>query len=167
MIAASAFAQQKGFRYRIAEGRSPLVMDPHAAFIFNFFKPFRLGGQLTNILSTLESVEARAGMEKCCRSCMPCLKTLWIAYGPEFFYRAWFDRPRSARFRVIIRVPAPKKKPTQLYAALFDFEARSEEEMTVKEGDKLSVMRRGEIMYLPRSWRGPWSPDWSLLIMWP
>ncbi len=55
MIAASAFAQQKGFRYRIAEGRSPLVRDPHAAFIFNFFNRFE---QLTNILSTLESVES-------------------------------------------------------------------------------------------------------------
>ncbi len=55
---------------------------------------------------------------------------------------------RAAEIRTVsgdIRVPAPKKKQTQLYAALFDFEARSEEEMTVKEGDKLSVIeKRGD-----------------------
>ncbi|XP_025757134.1 tyrosine-protein kinase Srms isoform X2 [Oreochromis niloticus] len=44
-----------------------------------------------------------------------------------------------------IRVPAPKKRPAQLYAALFDFEARSDDELTVKEGDKLSVIeKRGD-----------------------
>lgn len=44
-----------------------------------------------------------------------------------------------------IRAPSPKKKPTPLYAALFDFEARSEEELTIKEGDKLSVIeKRGD-----------------------
>uniref|UniRef100_A0A8C8DJ74 non-specific protein-tyrosine kinase n=1 Tax=Oryzias sinensis TaxID=183150 RepID=A0A8C8DJ74_9TELE len=37
------------------------------------------------------------------------------------------------------------KRPVQLYAALFDFQARSDDELTVKEGDKLSVIeKRGE-----------------------
>lgn len=84
-------------------------------------------------------------MEKCCRSCMPCLKTLWDCIWPEFFYPSM---ARPAEIRTVsgdIRVPAPKRKPAQLYAALFDFEARSEEELTVKEGDKLSVIeKRGD-----------------------
>ncbi|KAK9954452.1 hypothetical protein ABG768_016516 [Culter alburnus] len=84
-------------------------------------------------------------MEKCCRSCLPCLKRLWDWIWPEFFYP---NVVRPAEIRTVsgdIRVPAPKKKPSQLYAALFDFEARSEEELTVKEGDKLSVIeKRGD-----------------------
>ncbi|KAG8003029.1 Tyrosine-protein kinase FRK, partial [Nibea albiflora] len=55
-------------------------------------------------------------------------------------------RPRRRRrFRTVsgdIRVPSPKKRPVQLYAALFDFEARSDDELTVKEGDKLSVIEK-------------------------
>lgn len=44
-----------------------------------------------------------------------------------------------------LRVPEPKRRPAQLYAALYDFEARSEEELSVKEGDKLSVIeKRGQ-----------------------
>lgn len=39
-------------------------------------------------------------------------------------------------------MPQPKKRPAQLYAALYDFEARSEEELSVKEGDKLSVIEK-------------------------
>uniref|UniRef100_A0A672MTD7 Tyrosine-protein kinase n=1 Tax=Sinocyclocheilus grahami TaxID=75366 RepID=A0A672MTD7_SINGR len=87
-------------------------------------------------------------MEKCCRSCMPCLKTLWDCIWPEFYYPSM---ARPAEIRTVsgdIRVPAPKRKPAQLYAALFDFEARSEEELTVKEGDKLSVIeKRGDYVF--------------------
>ncbi|XP_059396727.1 tyrosine-protein kinase SRK3-like [Carassius carassius] len=90
-------------------------------------------------------------METCCRSCMPCLKTLWDCIWPEFYYP---NVARPAEIRTVsgdirdIRVPAPKKKPTQLYAALFDFEARSEGELTVKEGDKLSVIeKRGDYVF--------------------
>ncbi|TRY84744.1 hypothetical protein DNTS_027433 [Danionella cerebrum] len=86
-----------------------------------------------------------AGMEKCCRSCMPCMKCLWNWIWPEMYYP---QVPRPADVPTVsgdIRVPAPKRKPTQLYAALFDFVARSDEELTVKEGDKLSVIeKRGE-----------------------
>lgn len=84
-------------------------------------------------------------MEKCCRSCMPCLKRLWDWIWPELYY------PNPAEIRTVsgeIRVPAPKKKSSQLYAALFDFVARSEEELTVKEGDKLSVIeKRGDYVF--------------------
>lgn len=87
-------------------------------------------------------------MEKCCRSCMPCLKRLWDWIWPEFYYP---NIARPAEIRTVsggIQVPAPKKKPTQLYAALFDFVARSEEELTVKEGDKLSVIeKRGDYVF--------------------
>ncbi|XP_061113994.1 tyrosine-protein kinase Srms [Conger conger] len=84
-------------------------------------------------------------MEHCCRTCMPCLSRLWNCIWPEFHYP---NITRPSEIRTIsgdIRIPSPKKKPTQLYAALFDFEARSEEELTVKEGDKLSVIeKRGD-----------------------
>lgn len=73
---------------------------------------------------------------------MPCLKRLWDWIWPQFYYP---NVPHPAEIRTVsgdIRVPAPKKKPTQLYAALFDFVARSEEELTVKEGDKLSVIEK-------------------------
>ncbi|KAG5838593.1 hypothetical protein ANANG_G00225260 [Anguilla anguilla] len=84
-------------------------------------------------------------MEHCCRTCMPCLSRLWNCIWPELQYP---NTTRPAEIRTVsgdIRIPSPKKKPTQLYAALFDFEARSEEELTVKEGDKLSVIeKRGD-----------------------
>ncbi|KAI1892837.1 hypothetical protein AGOR_G00137640 [Albula goreensis] len=84
-------------------------------------------------------------MEDCCRTCMPCLNRLWNCIWPEFHYP---NITRPAEIRTVsgdIRIPSPKKRPTQLYAALFDFEARSEEELTVKEGDKLSVIeKRGD-----------------------
>ncbi|XP_053172890.1 tyrosine-protein kinase Srms-like [Scomber japonicus] len=84
-------------------------------------------------------------MESCCRSCMPCLHRLWNWVWPEFRYP---NVPNNNHIRTVsgdIRVPSPKKRPVQLYAALFDFEARSDDELTVKEGDKLSVIeKRGE-----------------------
>ncbi|XP_052338068.1 tyrosine-protein kinase Srms-like isoform X2 [Oncorhynchus keta] len=84
-------------------------------------------------------------MEDCCRGCMPCCSRLWNWIWPEFHYP---NMTRPAEIPTIsgdIRAPSPKKKPTQLYAALFDFEARSEEELTIKEGDKLSVIeKRGD-----------------------
>ncbi|XP_064812959.1 tyrosine-protein kinase Srms-like isoform X2 [Oncorhynchus masou masou] len=84
-------------------------------------------------------------MEVCCRGCMPCCSRLWNWIWPEFHYP---NMTRPAEIPTIsgdIRAPSPKKKPTQLYAALFDFEARSEEELTIKEGDKLSVIeKRGD-----------------------
>ncbi|CAL8363980.1 unnamed protein product [Lota lota] len=94
-------------------------------------------------------------MEDCCRSCMPCLSRLWNWIWPEFHYpnvpvndNGTSTTRRPAEIRTIsgdISVPSPKKRPVQLYAALFDFEARSEEELTVKEGDKLSVIeKRGD-----------------------
>ncbi|XP_008285866.1 tyrosine-protein kinase Srms [Stegastes partitus] len=95
-------------------------------------------------------------MEGCCRSCMPCLGRLWNWIWPEFRYpnvpnhNNVIANPatQAAEIRTVsgdIRVPSPKKRPVQLYAALFDFEARSDDELTVKEGDKLSVLeKRGE-----------------------
>ncbi len=101
MIAASAFAQQKGFRYRIAEGRSPLVRDPHAAFIFNFFN--RFAWWTAAKYSVYAGVRRKRGLGW--RSVVAAVCPVWrrcgIAYGPSFSIRAWFDRPRSARFRVI------------------------------------------------------------------
>ncbi|XP_040917278.1 tyrosine-protein kinase Srms [Toxotes jaculatrix] len=95
-------------------------------------------------------------MESCCRSCMPCLNRLWNWIWPDFRYpnipnhNHVIANPaaHAAEIRTVsgdIRVPSPKKRPVQLYAALFDFEARSDDELTVKEGDKLSVIeKRGE-----------------------
>ncbi|XP_049920220.1 tyrosine-protein kinase Srms [Epinephelus moara] len=95
-------------------------------------------------------------MESCCRSCMPCLSRLWDCIWPDFRYPTVPNNnhvianpaAQAAEIRTVsgdIRVPSPKKRPVQLYAALFDFEARSDDELTVKEGDKLSVIeKRGE-----------------------
>lgn len=78
---------------------------------------------------------------------MPCLKRLWDSIWPENYPN--LHRPDDIRtVSGDIRVPAPKKKPAQLYAALFDFVARSEEELSVKEGDKLSVIeKRGDYVF--------------------
>lgn len=90
-------------------------------------------------------------MEDCCRTCMPCCSRLWTWIWPEFHYPSVppsTPGPRPAEIRTVsgdISVPAPQKRPVQLYAALFDFSARSEEELSVKEGDKLSVIeKRGD-----------------------
>ncbi|XP_058498188.1 tyrosine-protein kinase Srms [Solea solea] len=95
-------------------------------------------------------------MEGCCRSCMPCCSRLWNWIWPDFRYPTVPNHDhvianpaaQAAEIRTVsgdIRAPSPKKRPVQLYAALFDFEARSDDELTVKEGDKLSVIeKRGE-----------------------
>ncbi|XP_054637179.1 tyrosine-protein kinase Srms-like isoform X2 [Dunckerocampus dactyliophorus] len=93
-------------------------------------------------------------MEGCCRSCMPCLRRLWDCIWPDVHYPNLPDHvianraAHGAEIRTVsgdIRVPSPKKRPVQLYAALFDFEARSDDELTVREGDKLSVLeQRGD-----------------------
>lgn len=96
-------------------------------------------------------------MEGCCRCCMPCCSRLWNYIWPDFRYpnvpnnnNHVIANPaaQTAEIRTVsgdIRVPSPKKRQVQLYAALFDFEARSDDELTVKEGDKLSVIeKRGE-----------------------
>ncbi|CAI5648917.1 unnamed protein product [Oreochromis niloticus] len=95
-------------------------------------------------------------MESCCRACLPCCSCLWDRIWPGLRYPGPRDRDHvianpaahAAEIRTVsgdIRVPAPKKRPAQLYAALFDFEARSDDELTVKEGDKLSVIeKRGD-----------------------
>lgn len=85
---------------------------------------------------------------------MPCLSRLWNWIWPELNYPSISNSTnagtinRPAEIRTVsgdMRVPSPKKKPMQLYAALFDFEARSEGELTVKEGDKLSIIeKRGD-----------------------
>ncbi|KAJ8016344.1 hypothetical protein DPEC_G00006240 [Dallia pectoralis] len=86
-------------------------------------------------------------MEACCRGCMPCCSVLWNCIWPGYPH----PNNRPADIPTIsgdIRAPAPKQKPTQLYAALFDFEARSDSELTVKEGDKLSVIeKRGDYVF--------------------
>ncbi|XP_045913302.1 tyrosine-protein kinase Srms [Micropterus dolomieu] len=93
-------------------------------------------------------------MESCCRCCMPCLSPLWNYIWPDPRYPYVSDNnhvianPAAMEIPTVsgeIRVPSPKRRPVQLYAALFDFQARSDDELTVKEGDKLSVIeKRGE-----------------------
>uniref|UniRef100_A0A3B3Y8S6 non-specific protein-tyrosine kinase n=1 Tax=Poecilia mexicana TaxID=48701 RepID=A0A3B3Y8S6_9TELE len=93
-------------------------------------------------------------MENCCRACCPCCSRLWnwIWPGPRYppVPNLVIANPgaRSAEIRTVsgdIRAPSPKKRPVQLYAALYDFQARSDDELTVKEGDKLSVIeKRGD-----------------------
>ncbi|XP_035771034.1 tyrosine-protein kinase Srms-like [Neolamprologus brichardi] len=81
-------------------------------------------------------------MESCCRACLPCCSCLWDRIWPGLRYPGPRDRDHIRTVSGDIRVPAPKKRPAQLYAALFDFEARSDDELTVKEGDKLSVIEK-------------------------
>lgn len=85
---------------------------------------------------------------------MPCLSPLWNYIWPDPRYPYVSDNnhvianPAAMEIPTVsgeIRVPSPKRRPVQLYAALFDFQARSDDELTVKEGDKLSVIeKRGE-----------------------
>ncbi|XP_061638826.1 tyrosine-protein kinase Srms [Phyllopteryx taeniolatus] len=93
-------------------------------------------------------------MEGCCRSCLPCFKRLWDRVWPDVRYPSVPNHvvanpaARAAEIRTVsgdVRAPSPKKRPVQLYAALFDFEARGDHELTVREGDKLSVLeQRGD-----------------------
>uniref|UniRef100_A0A146YRK3 Tyrosine-protein kinase n=1 Tax=Fundulus heteroclitus TaxID=8078 RepID=A0A146YRK3_FUNHE len=93
-------------------------------------------------------------MENCCRSCCPCLTRLWnwiwpgVRYPPVPNLVIANPGAQQAEIRTVsgdIRVPSPKRRPVQLYAALYDFQARSDDELTVKEGDKLSVIeKRGD-----------------------
>lgn len=87
---------------------------------------------------------------------MPCLDRLWNWIWPDLRYPGVVNTGhvianpavQTAEISTVsggIRMPAPRKRPAQLYAALFDFEARSDDELTVKEGDRLSVIeKRGE-----------------------
>ncbi|CAN9515236.1 unnamed protein product [Ophioblennius macclurei] len=90
-------------------------------------------------------------MESCCRGCMPCCGRLWNWIWPDLRYpRATGTNHVIANPAALgsdistvsggIRVPSPRRPPPQLYAALFDFQARSDDELTVREGDKLSVL---------------------------
>ncbi|XP_048839220.1 tyrosine-protein kinase Srms [Brienomyrus brachyistius] len=84
-------------------------------------------------------------MEGCCRTCMPCMGRLWNWIWPESTDPSCSEAAEIRTVSGDIRIPDPRKKTTQLYAALFDFEARSDEELSVKEGDKLSIIeKRGE-----------------------
>uniref|UniRef100_A0A8C6SAB8 non-specific protein-tyrosine kinase n=1 Tax=Neogobius melanostomus TaxID=47308 RepID=A0A8C6SAB8_9GOBI len=103
-------------------------------------------------------------MEGCCRSCMPCCRCLWDWIWPEFRYPnvangggriggdggMVLENPAAAEIRTVSgdlrppvpAVPSPQKRPAQLYQALFDFEARSNDELSVRGGDKLSVIEK-------------------------
>lgn len=76
---------------------------------------------------------------------MPCMGRLWNWIWPESSDPSCSEAAEIRTVSGDIRIPDPRKKPAQLYAALFDFEARSDEELSVKEGDKLSIIeKRGE-----------------------
>ncbi|XP_037540558.1 tyrosine-protein kinase Srms-like [Nematolebias whitei] len=101
-------------------------------------------------------------MESCCRSCCPCLRRLWNRIWPEDRYPSGANNNHMvianpahvSEIRTVsgdVRVPSPQKRPVQLYAALYDFEARSDDELSVREGDKLSVIeKRGEYVLATR-----------------
>lgn len=76
---------------------------------------------------------------------MPCLNRLWNWIWPDLHYPSVTPAAEIRTVSGELQVPQPKRRPAQLYAALYDFEARSEEELSVKEGDKLSVIeKRGQ-----------------------
>ncbi|MGH0176783.1 UNVERIFIED_CONTAM: hypothetical protein FKN15_074004 [Acipenser sinensis] len=82
-------------------------------------------------------------MEAFFRRYLPCLVKLW-----DWLWPGGREDPvsRPAEIRTVagdIKIPAPARKTSApLYAALYDFTARSEEELTIKEGDKLSVIEK-------------------------
>ena len=88
-------------------------------------------------------------MEGCCRTCLPCLDRLWSRLWPQPRApdrapdRAQQNRapvPAQNPAQAQVQAPAPRARPVQLYAALFDFEARSQAELSVLQGDRLSVL---------------------------
>uniref|UniRef100_UPI00398E8A28 tyrosine-protein kinase Srms n=1 Tax=Pristiophorus japonicus TaxID=55135 RepID=UPI00398E8A28 len=92
-------------------------------------------------------------MEQTLRTCLPCLRGLWDRIWPEpqpVQSNAVQTRPEIAVISgpfVESKLPQPSPtpvlpvKPGPVYAALYDFEARSSEELSLKKGDQLRVLR--------------------------
>ncbi|XP_078411296.1 tyrosine-protein kinase Srms [Cetorhinus maximus] len=102
-------------------------------------------------------------METTLRSCLPCLQRLWDRIWPK---PVPSDSSQSRREIVVISGPylesklppqsnpAPElpPKPGLVYAALYDFEARSPEELSLKRGEKLRVIRdEGEYLFAQKA----------------
>ncbi|XP_048406253.1 tyrosine-protein kinase Srms [Stegostoma tigrinum] len=90
-------------------------------------------------------------MEKTLRSCLPCLRALWDRLWPE---PPPANSPPTRRQIAVISGPLVDPKPSALnptpvaprepgpvYTALYDFQARSPEELSLKRGEKLRVIR--------------------------
>eukprot|EP00061_Rhincodon_typus_P013352 g39672.t1 len=90
-------------------------------------------------------------MEKTLRSCLPCLRALWDRLWPE---PPAANSPPARRQIAVISGPLVDPKPSALnptpvaprklgpvYTALYDFQARSPEELSLKQGEKLRVIR--------------------------
>ncbi|XP_067904436.1 tyrosine-protein kinase Srms [Heterodontus francisci] len=90
-------------------------------------------------------------MEQTLRSCLPCLGVLWDRIWPEPVPSNSFQSRREvavisgpfleSKLPQLSPTPVLPLKSGTVYAALYDFEARSPEELSLKKGEKLSVIR--------------------------
>ncbi|XP_043566389.1 tyrosine-protein kinase SRK3-like isoform X2 [Chiloscyllium plagiosum] len=101
-------------------------------------------------------------MEKTLRSCLPCLRVLWDRLWPE---PPPATSPPARRQVAVISgplvdskvsalnpTPVAPRKPGLVYAALYDFQARSPEELSLKQGEKLRVLRdEGDYLFAQKA----------------
>ncbi|XP_069739991.1 tyrosine-protein kinase Srms-like [Narcine bancroftii] len=90
-------------------------------------------------------------MEETLRSCLPCLRTLWDRVWPEPPRPAADPRPRQSVTVIsspylqtkVPGSPAPAlpRRPGAVHTALYDFEARTPEELSLRKGEQLRVIR--------------------------
>ncbi|XP_072371029.1 tyrosine-protein kinase Srms-like isoform X2 [Scyliorhinus torazame] len=101
-------------------------------------------------------------MEKGCRSCLSCLQELWDRIWPvPASPQASPSRPEIAviscpplesRLPQLTPTPLLATKSRPVYAALYDFQARSPEELSLKKGERLRIIRdEGEYLFAQKS----------------
>ncbi|XP_051887382.1 tyrosine-protein kinase Srms-like [Pristis pectinata] len=100
-------------------------------------------------------------MEETLRGCLPCLRGLWDRIWPE----APTSDPVQSRRQVAVisgpylqskvpasPAPALPPEPGPVYAALYDFEARTPEELSLRKGEKLRVIRdEGDYLFAQKA----------------
>ncbi|XP_059836635.1 tyrosine-protein kinase Srms-like isoform X2 [Hypanus sabinus] len=100
-------------------------------------------------------------MEETLRGWLPCLRALWDLIWPEAPTSNPVQRPRQIatisgphlQTKVPVKpAPAAPIEAGPIYAALYDFEARTPEELSLKKGEKLRVIRNeGEYLFAQKN----------------
>ncbi|XP_062886847.1 tyrosine-protein kinase Srms [Mobula hypostoma] len=100
-------------------------------------------------------------MEETLRGWLPCLRALWDRIWPEAPTSDAVQRPRQVatisgpypQAKVPVRpTPAAPIEAGPICTALYDFEARTSEELSLKKGEKLRVIRNeGDYLYAQKN----------------